>query len=48
MGTPVFLLVSFLLIDRAPGKRYTAPLVCVILCAGKLDDPTVASSPFRR
>jgi hypothetical protein len=41
MGTPVFLLVSFLLIDRAPGKRYTAPLVCVILCAGQLDDPTV-------
>jgi hypothetical protein len=41
MGTPVFLLVCFLLIDRAPGKRYTAPLVCVILCAGQLDDPTV-------
>jgi hypothetical protein len=41
MGTPVFLLVTFLLIDRAPGKRYTAPLVCVILCAGQLGDPTV-------
>ena len=41
MGTPVFLLVSFLLIDRAPGKRYTAPLVCAILCAGQLDHPTV-------
>jgi hypothetical protein len=41
MGTPVFLLVAFLLIDRAPGKRYTAPLVCLILCAGQLGDPTV-------
>jgi hypothetical protein len=41
MGTSVFLLVSFLLIDRAPGKRYTAPLLCVILCAGQLGDATV-------
>ena len=41
MGTPVFLLLSFLLIDRAPGKRYTAPLLCVILCAGQLSDSTV-------
>jgi len=41
MGTSAFLLVSFLLIDRAPGKRYTAPLLCVILCAGQLGDDTV-------
>ena len=41
MGTPVFLLLSCLLIDRAPGKRYTAPLLCVILCAGQLSDSTV-------
>lgn len=41
MGTSVFLLVSFLLVERAPGKRYTAPLLCVILCAGQLGDLTV-------
>jgi hypothetical protein len=33
--------VSFLLIDRAPGRRFTAPLLCVILCAGQLSDLTV-------
>jgi hypothetical protein len=41
MGTSAFLLVSFLLIARASGKRYTAPLLCVILCAGQLGDDTV-------
>ena len=41
MGTAVFLLVSFLLIDRAPGKRYMAPLLCLALCAGQLGDVTV-------
>jgi hypothetical protein len=41
MGTSAFLLVSFLLIDRAPAKRYTAPLLCVILCAGQLGDAIV-------
>jgi hypothetical protein len=41
MGTSAILLVSFLLIDRVPGKRYTAPLLCLILCAGQLGDATV-------
>ena len=40
-GTTVFLLVSCLLIDRAPGRRFTAPLLCVILCAGQISDVTV-------
>lgn len=39
--TSAFLLVSFLLIDRAPSTRYTAPLLCVILCAGQLGDAIV-------
>jgi hypothetical protein len=41
IGTSVFLLASFLLIDRFPGRRFTAPLLCVILCAGQLNDLTV-------
>ena len=41
IGTSAFLLASFLLIDRAPGRRFTAPLLCVILCAGQLSDLTV-------
>ncbi len=41
IGTSVFLLVTFLLIDRVPDRRFTAPLVCVILCAGQLSDLTV-------
>ena len=40
-GTTVFLLVSVLLIDRAPARRYTAPLLLVILCAGQIGDATV-------
>jgi hypothetical protein len=40
-GTTVFLLVSCLLIDRAPGRRFTAPLLCLILCAGQISDTTV-------
>jgi hypothetical protein len=40
-GTIVFLLVSCLLIDRAPARRFTAPLLCVILCAGQIGDVTV-------
>jgi hypothetical protein len=40
-GTTVFLLVSCLLIDRAPSRRFTAPLLCVILCAGQISDVTV-------
>ena len=41
IGTSMFVLVSFLLIDRVPDRRYTAPLVCLILCAGQLSDLTV-------
>jgi hypothetical protein len=41
MGTSVFVLVSFLLIDRDRISRCTAPLVGVILCAGQLSDATV-------
>jgi hypothetical protein len=40
-GTTVFLLASFLLIDRATGRWWTAPLLCVILCAGQISDVTV-------
>jgi hypothetical protein len=40
-GTSVFLLVSFLLIDRAPARWYTSPLLLVILCAGQIGDATV-------
>jgi hypothetical protein len=41
IGTSVFLLASFLLIDRIPARWFTAPLVCLILCAGQLSDMTV-------
>ena len=41
IGTSIFLLLSFLIIDRIPGRRFTAPLVCLILCAGQLSDLTV-------
>jgi len=41
IGTSMFLLLSFLLIDRFPDRRSTAPLVCLILCAGQLGDLTV-------
>ena len=41
IGTSVFVLVTFLLIDRVPDRRFTAPLVCLILCAGQLSDLTV-------
>lgn len=40
-GTTVFLLASFLLVDRATGRRLTAPLLCLILCAGQISDVTV-------
>ncbi|MGH3199657.1 MAG: hypothetical protein ACRDNT_27905 [Streptosporangiaceae bacterium] len=40
-GTSAFLLVSFLLIDRAPARRYTSPLLLAILCAGQIGDATV-------
>ena len=41
IGTSLFLLLSFLLIDRLPDRPFTAPLVCLILCAGQLSDLTV-------
>jgi len=41
VGTSVFLLVSALLIDRAPARRYTSPLLLAILCAGQIGDATV-------
>lgn len=40
-GTSVFILASSLLIDRLPGRRFTAPLLCVLLCAGQFSDLTV-------
>jgi hypothetical protein len=40
-GTSAFLLVSFLLIDRAPDRRFTPPLLCAILCAGQIGDATI-------
>lgn len=41
VGTTAILLGSFLLIDRAPDRRFTAPLLGAILCAGQLGDATV-------
>lgn len=40
-GTTVFLLIPCLLVDRLPNRRFTAPLICVILCAGQIGDVTV-------
>jgi hypothetical protein len=40
-GTAAILLLSFLLIDRAPGWRFGPPLLCVILAAGQIGDATV-------
>jgi hypothetical protein len=40
-GTVAFLLVCFLVIDRAPSRRFTPLLVCAILGAGQLGDATV-------
>jgi hypothetical protein len=41
IGTSAILVVGFLLIDRAPGRRFTPPLLCAILFAGQLGDATV-------
>jgi hypothetical protein len=41
IGSSLFLLLSFLLIDRVPDRPFTAPLVCLILCVGELSDLTV-------
>ena len=40
-GTSVFLLASALVIERRPGWKLGAPLLCVILAAGQLGDATV-------
>lgn len=40
-GTTVFLLLGCLLVDRALSWRWTAPLLCLLLCAGQLGDVTV-------
>ncbi|HYB47110.1 MAG TPA: hypothetical protein VED20_07085 [Streptosporangiaceae bacterium] len=40
-GTSAIMMVSFLLVDRAPGRRFTPPLLCAILCAGQIGDTTV-------
>jgi len=40
-GTSAIMLVAFLLIDRRPSWRLTAPLLCLLLCLGELSDATV-------
>jgi hypothetical protein len=40
-GTIAIILVCFLLIDRAPGWRFTPLLLCAILVAGQVGDATV-------
>ncbi|HEX3713522.1 MAG TPA: hypothetical protein VHV09_12080 [Trebonia sp.] len=41
IGTSIIIIGSFLLIDRFAGRRFTAPLLLVILTAGQFDDLTV-------
>lgn len=41
LGTSVFILGSFLLVELAPGRRFAPPLLLVILCAGQFSDLTV-------
>jgi hypothetical protein len=40
-GTSAILLVCFLLIDRAPARGFTPPLLCAILCAGRIGDASI-------
>ena len=40
-GTSAIMLASFLLIDRASGRRFTPALLCAILCAGQIGDATI-------
>jgi hypothetical protein len=40
-GTPAFILVAVLLMDRLAGRRFTAPLIGVLLCVGEIGDATV-------
>jgi hypothetical protein len=41
IGTSVFILGSFLLIDRVLARRFSAPVLCLILVAGQFSDLTV-------
>ena len=41
LGTSAIIMVSFLLIDRAPGRRFMPPLLGAILCAGQIGDASV-------
>jgi hypothetical protein len=41
IGTAAYLLGAFLLIDRAPARRFTPPLLALILWAGQVGDATV-------
>jgi len=41
IGTSVFILGSFLLIDRVPARRFTAPVLCLILMMGQFSDMAV-------
>ena len=40
-GTPAFLLIAVLLMDRLADRRFTAPLIGVLLCVGEIGDGTV-------
>ena len=40
-GTSAIMMGSFLLIDRAPGRRFTPPLLCAILTVGQIGDETI-------
>ena len=40
-GTSALLLALFLLIDRAPARRFTPPLLLAILCVGQIGDATI-------
>ncbi|MGE5134246.1 MAG: hypothetical protein ACM32E_15255 [Gemmatimonadota bacterium] len=41
IGTAAYLLAAYLLIDRAPARRFTPPLLTLILWAGQVGDATV-------
>ncbi len=40
-GSSAILLAAVLLIDRFCGRRFTPPLLCVLLCAGQIGDGTI-------
>jgi hypothetical protein len=41
LGTSMFILVAFLLVDLAPKRRFAPPLLLLVLCAGQFSDLTV-------